>query len=312
MDQVECKICGRLFSFLPSHLRSAHSLSSIEYLGGFPGTPISSIEFQESSRRGFDKGREVFLKHMEEDPEWKSTFLESSFHSKSSRVKANEGQVRSWESLSLEARSKRVQAAAEGVRKASLSKSESMKSYWAGLSDEERYIKYRESFGSDESLRKVGEGSKRAWDSYTPEEKLDRLNSSVQSEGGKRNRKLHWENLSEDEKREWVKVHLRGSQGSQTEPEVWLEGYLNNRFPGEWLYNGSGVQGVVLGGKIPDFVNVNGKKSVIEVFGTYWHSEEEVEEKIKHYKQFGFDCKVVWEYDCYLWNELDRLFGVVV
>ena len=60
---------------------------------------------------------------------------------------------------------------------------------------------------------------------------------------------------------------------------------------------------MVLGGKVPDFVNINGKKQVIELFGDYWHGEKRTKknketaerEKIEHYAQFGFGCLVVWE-----------------
>ena len=54
---------------------------------------------------------------------------------------------------------------------------------------------------------------------------------------------------------------------------------------------------VWIGGKNPDFLNVNGKKLVIEMFGgyNYYHWEEEVEERIAHYRNYGFGCLVLWE-----------------
>jgi hypothetical protein len=69
---------------------------------------------------------------------------------------------------------------------------------------------------------------------------------------------------------------------------------------------------MVLGGRIPDFVNINGKKQIIELFGDYWHGEKhtgrtkEQEEllKINHYKQFGWDTLIIWE------NELKELENV--
>jgi G:T-mismatch repair DNA endonuclease (very short patch repair protein) len=65
---------------------------------------------------------------------------------------------------------------------------------------------------------------------------------------------------------------------------------------------------MTLGGKIPDIVNVNGKKQVIELLGTYWHGEkitgrtkEQEEDFLKsHYSKYGFDCLIVWE------SELDN------
>ena len=51
----------------------------------------------------------------------------------------------------------------------------------------------------------------------------------------------------------------------------------------------------ILGGKCPDFLNVNGKKQVIELFGTYWHDVFDVAERTEHFRQYGFDTLVIWE-----------------
>jgi G:T-mismatch repair DNA endonuclease (very short patch repair protein) len=53
-----------------------------------------------------------------------------------------------------------------------------------------------------------------------------------------------------------------------------------------------------IGGKNPDFLNVNGKKKVIELFGDYWHNLDgrmSEKERKKHFKKYGFDCLVIWE-----------------
>lgn len=52
---------------------------------------------------------------------------------------------------------------------------------------------------------------------------------------------------------------------------------------------------VWLGNRNPDFINTNGKKQVIELFGTYWHPIFDVAQRREHYRQYGFDCLVVWE-----------------
>lgn len=61
---------------------------------------------------------------------------------------------------------------------------------------------------------------------------------------------------------------------------------------------------VILGTYSPDFLNINGKKKVIELFGDYWHSEKKVRKwhegelgRIMAYKALGFDCLVVWEHE---------------
>lgn len=68
---------------------------------------------------------------------------------------------------------------------------------------------------------------------------------------------------------------------------------LERKYPGEWKYIGHG--GVVIGGKIPDFVNCNGLKAVIEVAGRHWHEPEYEVRRACHFAKYGFKTLVVWE-----------------
>lgn len=54
-------------------------------------------------------------------------------------------------------------------------------------------------------------------------------------------------------------------------------------------------KGAAISGRNPDFLNVNGKKAVIELFGRYWHTPKDKQQRIRHYKKFGFACLVLWE-----------------
>lgn len=64
-----------------------------------------------------------------------------------------------------------------------------------------------------------------------------------------------------------------------------------NRLP--YRYTGDGS--VWIGGRNPDFINVNGKKQLIELFGEHWHPIFDVAEKVNLYKEYGFDCLIIWE-----------------
>ncbi len=74
---------------------------------------------------------------------------------------------------------------------------------------------------------------------------------------------------------------------------------LNKHFPNEWRFVGGGE--VAIGGHLPDYINTNGKKVVIEMFVLYWHDPETYperlteEELIVHYLSYGFTCLVFWE-----------------
>lgn len=63
--------------------------------------------------------------------------------------------------------------------------------------------------------------------------------------------------------------------------------------PGEWRYVGDGA--LIIDGKNPDFVNVNGKKLLIELFGDYWHKGQRPSDRAKIFKPFGFRTLVIWE-----------------
>jgi very-short-patch-repair endonuclease len=69
---------------------------------------------------------------------------------------------------------------------------------------------------------------------------------------------------------------------------------LENICPGEFAYNGDG-RIMTIGGKIPDFININGKKKIIEFNGDYWHRNDIIGEKEKYYKKYGWETLTIWQ-----------------
>lgn len=49
----------------------------------------------------------------------------------------------------------------------------------------------------------------------------------------------------------------------------------------------------ILGGKCPDFLNVNGQKKLIEYWGTYWHRNDDPQERIDFFQQYGFATLII-------------------
>lgn len=89
-------------------------------------------------------------------------------------------------------------------------------------------------------------------------------------------------------------------QRRPTKLELELKKILEILFPEEYEYVGNFA--LWIGGKNPDFVNVNGKKKIIEAFGSYWHRERPgnlweflMDERVAHFKSYGFDTLVVWD-----------------
>ena len=125
-----------------------------------------------------------------------------------------------------------------------------------------------------------------------------------ESHKGKSKSEKHRQLLAESQRRLWNSKDYRDSQRkkiiaaqhiSPNKPEQVLQHLLDNRFPGDWKFVGDGS--VVFNGYNPDFINVNGKKLIIELFGDYWHRGEDPADRAKLFEPFGFRTLVIWEHE---------------
>lgn len=116
-------------------------------------------------------------------------------------------------------------------------------------------------------------------------------------------------------KNKHTKATLKGVMVRPTKPEIILRDLLDERYPNEWKYVGNGE--VVINGKNPDFVNINGRKAVILLHGQYWHltryqkdnpslTKEQIEREDKElYKNYGWESLIVWDKE--LQNKIELL-----
>lgn len=104
----------------------------------------------------------------------------------------------------------------------------------------------------------------------------------------------------------WGKEHasqtlknvMRGLQYRPTKPEQKLIELIEKQgFP--FTYVGDGK--VIIEGFCPDFIDNDGSKRIIEVFGDYWHNLPRLmrrdERRLKAYKNYGFETLVIWEHE---------------
>ena len=103
---------------------------------------------------------------------------------------------------------------------------------------------------------------------------------------------------------EFLKKKSKGLR-SKTKPEKHLEKLLQSLYPNEFKYNGRYDCGISIDRMIPDFVNVNGRKQVIDMHGSYWHKGEDATVRQKRYAKYGYSSLIVWE------NELENEDKVV-
>lgn len=125
-------------------------------------------------------------------------------------------------------------------------------------------------------------------------------NTEALAKSKERQRKV-WDNLTTEQRNAWVKAIIESNQRKPTTPELELKHLLDSVYPYEWKYTGNGE--VVIGGLNPDFININGKKQIIEMFGDYWHSKartgkaesQDVRHRHRIYAKYGFRTLVIWE-----------------
>lgn len=106
---------------------------------------------------------------------------------------------------------------------------------------------------------------------------------------GKKMKKLYINSMPE-----WLKCHKFRHKKNKQEKILGI--ILNRIIPKEYKYVGQGD--IWIERYNPDFININGQKKIIELFGEYWHKLPEYikrdKRKIKIYKKYGYDTLVIW------------------
>lgn len=113
--------------------------------------------------------------------------------------------------------------------------------------------------------------------------------------------KSNWQNMTKTE----VENRLKNIFYSYVPNsyESFLLKALDCLFPNEYKLNVNAD--VVIGRKIPDFINVNGKKKLIELFGDRrFKTEKDEVDKRTHYRKYRFDMLVIWDNDL---SNIDKL-----
>lgn len=94
-----------------------------------------------------------------------------------------------------------------------------------------------------------------------------------------------------------LKLHSSSRSGlKMTKPEIKISQIL---YDYGFIYTGNREFWLkFLNGKNknPDFI-LEGRKIAVEVFGNYWHKDENPNDLIEEYRKIGWDCMVLWECD---------------
>jgi len=157
-----------------------------------------------------------------------------------------------------------------------------------------------------EARRKIVEASKRMWQNPTLKQKASERFKRYLADPKNKKR------LSDKRKKLWQdpifrertrKAQREAMNTKPTKPEKkFIEIIEKYNLP--YRYTGDGD--VWIGNRNPDFIEVNGKKAVVEIFGSYYHSPlvnpkmlpiQTYSKTMADYKRYGFECHVFWEHD---------------
>jgi hypothetical protein len=107
------------------------------------------------------------------------------------------------------------------------------------------------------------------------------------------NRKLVQSAIKLWQNPEFVMKQMLSRDRRPNKPEIFILNILERFFPGQWKYTGD--FSFMVGGKNPDFANINGQKKLIEHFGTYYHRGQNRQDRTNHFKKYGFNTLIIWE-----------------
>ncbi|KKM20140.1 hypothetical protein LCGC14_1648420, partial [marine sediment metagenome] len=83
-----------------------------------------------------------------------------------------------------------------------------------------------------------------------------------------------------------------------------LRNLLSKTVSNKYKYVGNGKYWII--NFNPDFININGQKKIIELYGCYWHKCPKCKfgnkrtidiGRIKTYKKYGYQTLIVWEHE---------------
>jgi len=102
-----------------------------------------------------------------------------------------------------------------------------------------------------------------------------------------------------------IKNQLKHLNIYPNRPEKILIKLLSKIVPNEYKYNNN--KNFIIDGYIPDFINVNGQKKIIEFFGCYWHKCPKCGfgnrmrfkdvGRLKSYSKYGYKTLIIWEHE---------------
>lgn len=121
--------------------------------------------------------------------------------------------------------------------------------------------------------------------------------------------KAAYENGLREKRRSWAKARWQDPERAR----AWATSMFRKpsgperraaaRLGDQWRYTGNGVFWIE--GMNPDFMHIT-EPRVIEIFGRYWHRNDNPQDRIDRFAAAGYECQVIWE------DQIEELIPVQV
>lgn len=282
MTKVKCMICGEEFDWLPRHI-TVHNINTKEYKKKFPDAEIMSekVRLSRTDSNNPMYGAVPWNKGLTKDTD--SRVKKYSVSKKGKRKDLVEKQLgKTFEEIWGEEKGREI---ANKISKAKKEK------YAFGETVSQSKGKTKK---NDEGCRKRSKA----------------LTGKPKSEEHKKNLSKSRRILFKDPI--FVQKMIKVWNIKPNKPEKLIYSLLNHILPKEYVINVKGNK-LIIGRKIPDFVNINGKKKLIEFNGCWNHScpicfpdggrngriegLKETEKRVALFKSLGWDTLVIWEHE---------------
>lgn len=270
---VACKVCGKkMFCVSYRHLE-LHKMTTKEYKKKFPGEKTTWNEGEKGIQVAWNKDL------TKETDDRLKVFSERRKGSPCYRTPERLGEERY-----REGEARRIKKLSKYL-KSGKSRFTSKEIHAKGVAT--RKLKYANYF-SDSGLKTIKEnnGNKVRLESMTPKEKI---------EYGNMRREIvtkWWASLTQEERSEmYRKIFTRREPSGQE--KKFQKNYID-KYDLPFIYTGQiKDKKIDIGGRIPDYLHLSEKK-IIEIYGDCYHLGEDPQDKIDHYKDYGYDCVVIW------------------
>lgn len=108
------------------------------------------------------------------------------------------------------------------------------------------------------------------------------------SEECKQKHRVNWSNAA------YLSKQQKSIKNRPNRCEIKVYTILDEVLPDTFAYTGD--LGFMIGGKNPDFASMDDNK-IIEFYGYHWHQDENPQDRIDYFAQYGYKAIVIWEHE---------------